>query len=72
MAPAFDSLPAADAWPVPDPRRAVLQLFTTGATSTNGTMSTNGTTGPHAPSRAPGTASPLLPGSSRVRPTVRS
>lgn len=66
MAPAFDTFPAADAWPVPDPRRAVLQLFTTGATSTNGT------TGTHAPPRPHGTAGPLLPSTSRVRPTVRS
>lgn len=66
MAPAFDSLPAADAWPVPDPRRAVLQLFTTGATSTSGT------TGTHAPRRARGTAGPLPPSPSHVRPTVRS
>lgn len=66
MAPAFDSFSAAQAWPEPDPRRAVLQLFTTGATSTNGT------TGTHAPPRARGTAGPLLPSSSRVRPIARS
>jgi hypothetical protein len=66
MAPALDTSPAADAWPVPDPRRAVLQLFTTGTTSTNGTAGTD------APPRARGTAGPLLPNTSRVRPTVRS
>lgn len=72
MAPALDSLPAADAWPVPDPRRAVLQLFTTGATGTNSTTGTPATPGAHAPPRARGTAGPLLPGSSRVRTTVTS
>ncbi len=65
MAPAHDSLPAADAWPVPDPRRAVLQLFTTGATSGDGTTGTN------APPRARGTENLLLPSPSHVGPTVR-
>ncbi|MBB6416166.1 hypothetical protein [Streptomyces sp. AK010] len=45
MTPALDSLPSADAWPVPDPRRAVLQLFTTGATATTGTPGAPGTPG---------------------------
>ncbi len=71
MAPAFDTFPAADAWPVPDPRRAVPQL-STGATSANGITGTTGTTRTHAPPRTRGTAGPLLPSTSRVRPTVRS
>ncbi|MGW1921622.1 hypothetical protein ACWCQ0_19815 [Streptomyces massasporeus] len=61
MTSVFDTFPAADAWPEPDPRRAVLLLFTTGTT---------GTTAPRAP-RARGTAGLLLASASRVRPTVR-
>lgn len=57
MASTLDTSPAAGAWPEPDPRKAVLLLFTTGSTTSP-------------PPHAGGTSDPLLPSASPARPTA--